>query len=115
MLMRETVEVGESLERSLERGLTEEFGVTAPPQLFLGSLVSHFNGKGKSSMRIEKTTLYFLCQFEAQNGSLRKNDGEGKSELLWKNVEELIQLFQKQSHPARTDLDDSEILQRLAC
>lgn len=42
LLMRETIEPGESIEQCLHRGLSEEFGATAELKSYLGSIVSHF-------------------------------------------------------------------------
>jgi hypothetical protein len=61
LLMRETIEPGETIEMALARGLMEEFGATARLQKYIGSIVARFPKEG---VIIEKTTLYFLCELE---------------------------------------------------
>lgn len=54
ILMRESMENDETPLMTLHRGLKEEFGATAHPIAFLGSLTG--------CVPFEKTTLYIACQ-----------------------------------------------------
>jgi len=111
ILMRETVEPGESLEECLARGLKEEFGVTARLESYLGSIVSHFP---KESMDVEKTTLYFSCAFISRDDTLRSHDDiESGSETRWVEPSLLMSKMKEQSARLnREDTDESIMIER---
>lgn len=110
-LMRETLELGETIEEALARGLTEEFGAMATLSRYLGPIVCTFP---KYNTSIEKTTLYFLCDLNSVDESKREKEDEGKSEIRWIKPETLIPLMQAQGKRLeREDLDESLILQRI--
>jgi hypothetical protein len=115
ILMRETLELGETLEVALARGLAEEFNATATLDDYLGSIVSTaYDDRGGKHIPFQKTTLYFLCAYTGEAGAERdRSDGEGQSELEWKNAEELIPIMKAQAEKfGRDDLDESSILER---
>ncbi len=112
LLMRETVEPKESLEHALRRGLSEEFGATGKIIDYVGSIKSVFKHKG---VDIEKTTLYFLCELVLQDLSKRHGDIESKSKVEWQKPDFLIPLMKGQAARfGRTDVDESNILERVA-
>lgn len=81
LLMRETIEPGESIEQCLARGLQEEFGAKASMRHYIGSIVSRFS-LAKEGSTVEKTTLYFLCDLVSFDPSRRKDgDPERGSEI----------------------------------
>lgn len=112
ILMRETIELNESLERALHRGLQEEFGATADLVDYVGSIKSTFQHKGVS---IEKTTLYFVCKLINQDLSKRTGDDiESKSNIEWHKSDFLIPRMKEQAIKfGRTDIDESSILERV--
>lgn len=112
ILMRETVESGETLEAALRRGLLEEFGAEAELVDYIGSIQSHFKSKG---VEIEKTTLYFLCKLISQDLNKRSaGDVEFESQVEWRSADFLIPKMKEQSaRYGRTDIDESQILKRL--
>jgi ADP-ribose pyrophosphatase YjhB (NUDIX family) len=114
LLMRESLEPGESIETCLARGLMEEFGIKAELKSYLGSIVSRFPIP-KHDHLIEKTTLYFLCDFVSIDESLRKQDDvEAKSRILWLQPSELIVRMKEQGKRLnREDADESAIIERL--
>ena len=59
ILMRESLENGETLEKGVARGLKEEFGVEGKIERYLGSLQFEVEG-------FEKTTLFFQVSFVKQ-------------------------------------------------
>ena len=114
ILMRETPELNESVEQTLERGLLEEFGASAKIIHYAGSIVSHHGDDRLSD--IEKTTLYFLCQLESFDiNNRQKDDPESSSEIVFIDVDELITKSKNQGirYSDRTDLDESKILLQL--
>lgn len=112
LLMRETIEPGETIEKCLSRGLAEEFGAVGKIKSYIGSIVSHFPHK---NIEVEKTTLYFLCELISFNPKNRKlTDPESGSEILWIPKEELIKKMQEQGQRLnRQDLDESKVLMKL--
>ncbi len=114
ILMRETVEMGETLEQAVCRGLLEEFGAEAELVDYLGSIQSYFKHKG-SEIEIEKTTLYFLCKLKNQDlGKRSRGDVENESMLEWHNPLFLIEKMKSQGVELnRQDLDESVILEKL--
>lgn len=109
LLMRETIEPGETIEGCLARGLKEELGVVANIRSYAGSIVSRF--KSGDAM-IEKTTLYFLCDLVSQNESDRSaNDPESGSEIRWMDRNELAGKMEEQGMRfGREDMDESKVL-----
>jgi len=113
ILMRETIEPGETLEEALGKGLMEEFGAEAEIIDYIGSIQSVFCHKD-SDIQIQKTTLYFLCKLKSQDLSKRSGDIESKSQIEWQTAEFLIPQMKSQSAKyGRTDIDESPILERL--
>lgn len=109
VLMRETIEGGESLEIAVERGLKEEFRVKASMRDFLGPVISHY---GFKDYQIEKTTLFFLCDFQSYvEGSVSGFETDGK--LEWRDIDFLTEKNIAQAkHLGRDDIDDSIALER---
>lgn len=112
ILMRETIEPGETLEEALERGLLEEFGAEAEIIDYIGSIQSHFESK---KVVVEKTTLYFLCNLKSQDLKKRSSgDVEFESQIEWQTADFLIPKMKEQSAKyGRTDIDESSILEKL--
>ena len=112
LLMRETIEPNESIEKCLSRGLMEEFGIEGTLKSYLGSIVANFSHR---NMEVEKTTLYFLCNLISFDLSRRKaEDPEAGSEIVWMDLEELIQKMKEQGKRLnREDVDESKVLERL--
>jgi NADH pyrophosphatase NudC (nudix superfamily) len=112
ILMRETLELRETLESALHRGLMEEFGALGEIIDYIGSIQSRFVSK---EVEIQKTTLYFLCKLKSQDLSQRsKGDVEFESDIEWQSKEFLIPKMKEQAEKfGRTDIDESLILERL--
>lgn len=113
LLMRETIEPNETIEQCLSRGLMEEFGITATLNKYVGSIVSNFRVKD-TDVFIEKTTLYFLCDFVSIDESRRnKDDLEAASQIQWLDPSDLISKMKEQGKRLdREDADESVILER---
>lgn len=113
ILMRETPEPHETIEVALKRGLMEEFGMEASLEKYIGSIVAHFPKEG---VMVEKTTLYFLCNFISIDETKRKvDDIEATSQILWLDPLDLIVKMKEQGvRLQRKDIDESSILERLA-
>ncbi|MDQ1299419.1 MAG: hypothetical protein QG636_87 [Patescibacteria group bacterium] len=106
ILMRESVEEGETLSEAVLRGLQEEFGATGTVKRYLGSLCGRaFSPKGS----FEKTTLYFLVELD-QMGE-RPEDLESSSELRWIEPGFLMEKMRAQRSDIRDDLDESGIIE----
>lgn len=115
LLMRETVEDNESLEAAVERGLAEEFGVTASLIRFLGSEKGLFYHEATQA-EIEKTTLYFLMRYEGDlpGGRTTTDPHEQESKLAWKPISFFFEQGPEQGRlSGRGDLDESPILRRV--
>lgn len=112
ILMRETVEPNESIETALQRGLGEEFNLTASLDSYLGSIVSYFERDGVS---VEKTTLYFRMNLISINSGERSGeDPESSSEIQWLEPAVLEQKIREQAtRIGMSDLDEGEIVRRL--
>ena len=115
ILMRETMEKNESIEECLARGLRKEFGMTATLKGFAESIVCHFSRADEPQTVIEKTTLYFLCDFVALDESQREEgDIEATSEIRWVQPAELIGKMKEQGvRNKREDMDESKVLEGL--
>lgn len=112
ILMRETVEVRESLEDVVLRGVQEEFGSTGEIERFLGSLKTKFP---RGDVWVEKTTAYFLIKLKDFDPDYERDsrDDESKSVIQWQTIDFLITKMEEQGRKyKRTDLDESEILKR---
>lgn len=108
ILMRESVEDGETLVEAVERGLKEEFGALGTVKRYLGSL----RGRAMSSKgfgTFQKTTLYFLVELTSMGE--RPDDDESSSELEWLEPRVLIERMRAQKSNSRDDMDESEILE----
>ncbi len=111
ILMRETMEMGESIEDTLHRGLMEEFGITGEIITYLGSIKANFP---IDEVLIEKTTLYFLVKMKTFKPDLRSSeDIEKESEIQWQTVDFLISKMKGQSLRLNSTLDESAILERV--
>lgn len=114
ILMRETLEMGETIDEALARGLMEEFGMVADPVTFLGALTIPVVWEGLTE-KVEKTTLYFLCRFISQNEALRlADDPERASQIVWKTPDFLIpKMIEQAKRLNLTQVDESKILERV--
>lgn len=110
VLMRETLDPAEPLERALLRGLIEEFGLVAEIVDYIGSLKSTFFKEG---MSVEKTTLYFLCKLSSTGFPRDITDMEGASQLMWLTHGALSAELEKQEKATNDDAEyDSSIHER---
>lgn len=112
ILMRESMEDNESPLITLHRGLKEEFGATAQPVAFLGSLSGYLPDL---RLPFEKTTLYIACQLMQWNPEDRDpNDPEASSTIEWLEPATIISLMEQQGvrFQHRADLDESEMIKR---
>lgn len=108
ILMRETLEPGESIEQGVLRGIQEEFGATGTIEGYLGSLQLTITAK---KFEWEKTTLYFLVSL-IELGERNMQDEESYSILEWIEPELLIERMRDQgARCSRTDLDESKIIE----
>ncbi|HEY2810435.1 MAG TPA: NUDIX hydrolase [Rhabdochlamydiaceae bacterium] len=111
ILMRESMENDETPVETVQRGLMEEFGATARPIGFLGSLSGDLPGFAHPFV---KTTLYIACELIEWDPKLRDTeDFEGTSIIEWHEPQHLISLMQQQGKRInRVDADESEIIKR---
>lgn len=112
ILMRESMENDETPFMTLSRGLKEEFGASAQPIAFLGSLSGYLPDP---RLPFEKTTLYIACQVTQWTPQDRDPaDPEASSTIEWLEPNELIVLMQQQGNrfQHRADADESEMIQR---
>jgi len=112
ILMRESAEDNESPLKTLHRGLKEEFGATAQPVAFLGSLSGYLPDP---RLPFEKTTLYIACQLMQWNPEDRDlTDPEAASTIEWLEPAALISLMERQGvrFQHRADADESEMVKR---
>ena len=96
-------------------GLEKEFGVKAKIKNYIGSVVGQFtNWEGA---KVEKTTVYFLCEYESDVENPKKKDEElegVKSKVGWVGLDELATKMKSQTSSfGRTDYDESSILERV--
>lgn len=111
-LMRKSMENDETPLMTLKRGLIKEFGATAEPVAFLGTLCGYLPDV---KLSFEKTTLYVACQVIDWNPEKRDlKNWEGQSVIEWFEPEELIDIMRKQGIRCnhRIDIDESEIIIR---
>lgn len=114
LLMRKTLAPGESLERTVARGLAEEFGVRGKITRFLGVAEGTFTNWERA--RVRKTTLYFLVA--PRSKPTKRTSGEPHygvaSEPVWRPVPFLVRQMRQQAKVlARTDFDESGVLERI--
>lgn len=108
LLMRESVEDGETLEAAAVRGVREEFGATGTMRRYLGSIQSTFEFGGTV---VEKTTLYFHMECLTFDGNLRVLDGENKSKIEWLDPHHLVEHMERLGAlMERTDRNEAKIL-----
>jgi 8-oxo-dGTP pyrophosphatase MutT (NUDIX family) len=111
ILMRETMEMGESIEDTLHRGLMEEFGITGDIVTYLGSIKGNYP---IDEVSIEKTTLYFLVKMKTFKPELRsKEDAEKESDIEWQTIDFLIPKMIDQAKRLNETLDESLVLERV--
>ncbi|MEK7646268.1 MAG: NUDIX hydrolase [Patescibacteria group bacterium] len=111
ILMRETMEMGESIEDTLHRGLKEEFGMTGDIVTYIGSIKGNYPIEDIS---IEKTTLYFLVKMKTFEPELRATeDAEKESEIQWQTIDFLIPKMKAQVARLNSTMDESSILERV--
>ncbi|HYE23362.1 MAG TPA: NUDIX hydrolase [Candidatus Paceibacterota bacterium] len=108
ILMRESLEDGESLEYAVHRGLMEEFGAEGELGRYLGSIQTRITPG--TSYETEKTTLYFAARLTKLGE--RPEDEESDSDLEWHEPVYLIDRMRDQGlQTNRGDLDESKILE----
>jgi hypothetical protein len=109
ILMRETIHHGESLEDAVQRGIMEEFGAKGKIIAYIGSTLGTLM---RGEVPTEKTTLYFLVEYENHDLSLRsEEDIENGSTVEWQSPDFLLERFKKQSDKFnRSTLDESKVL-----
>lgn len=94
ILPRGSMEMGETIEETLMRELTEETGIQADPVAFLGSIISHFERGGE---QVEKTTLYHLMENPTRASSgPAPGDDEQDSETRWIREQDAYRLLSSQ-------------------
>ena len=97
-LMRETMEQGETIEKTFERGLMEEFGMTGKVVDYVGSItaVDEWFGEINRPTNVEKTTLYFLVDVISIDESKRLvEDEESDSQITCIPIHELIEKMEE--------------------
>jgi 8-oxo-dGTP pyrophosphatase MutT (NUDIX family) len=111
ILMRESMEDGETPLETLHRGLKEEFGAAAEPIAFLGALTGYLPDP---RLPFEKTTLYIACKVQTWNPEERAlDDPEAGSQIEWLDPQELIKIMKAQGERfRRVDADESLMVER---
>lgn len=108
ILMRESLENGESLEGAVARGLQEEFGMEGNIKKYLGSEQHFLETPGGD---FEKTTLYFEVEL-ITTGERPMDDPEAHSTLEWMDPAALVERMKEQGRcTERKDLDESKIVE----
>ncbi len=111
ILMRESPDPGENYQQTLTRGLKEEFGLTAKPLHYIGSIQDALPFKNNK----EKTTLYFLCEYDSLDVDGRKlDDPESHSKIEWHDVDFLIEKMILQGKKySKYGIDEHVIIERV--
>ena len=108
VLMRESLEEGETLAECVMRGVHEEFGAEGELGTYLGSVQTRITPG--TPYEFEKTTLYFTVRLTSIG--VRPEDEESDSELEWHDPEFLIERMRAQGEQTgRGDIDESKILE----
>ncbi len=116
LLMRETMELGETVEDTLHRGMMEEFGITGEIVSYLGSIKSEYEARNSNpSVMIEKTTLYFQVSLTTFNPDKRSSeDIQNQAKIEWHSADFLISHMKEWGKRYKnTTLDESSILERV--
>lgn len=109
ILIRETIEAGESIEQTAQRGMQEEFGATGKIVGYLGSRVSSYK---VDSFDAQKTVVYVVAQLADWRPETRaQDDREAGSQIEWHAATDLTEKI-RQTH-LNADTDESEIVERL--
>ena len=108
LLMRESLEAGETLEQAVVRGIREEFGAEGVVKKYLGSITGPAFDT-RSDVSFEKNTPYFEVSLTSL-GDRPKDDAESHSTLRWMEPQELRAAMALQASPFRNDLDESKII-----
>jgi 8-oxo-dGTP pyrophosphatase MutT (NUDIX family) len=111
ILMRGTLEPGETCEDALARELMEEFGAKAEIVTYLGSITAMIG----PDRYIQKTTLYFQCKLSEIHDEWRDpHDEERDSVIEWHRAAFLIEKMRDQLHRyGMGDLDESSVIERI--
>lgn len=111
ILMRETIELGETLEQALARGLKEEFGAEGAIEAYLGSRKTVFEKNGSA---VEKTTLFFLVQcttFDPKRS--QRDDVESEAKIVWVPLSDLkIKQRDQYQRTHEEDINELEMVER---
>ncbi len=107
-LMHESIEINETLEQTLARGLEEEFSMSATLERYVGSLIVEYSA---GEIRVEKTVLYFLCKVLSIDEIRDTTDPESVGEIKWMDIDELIVIMKKQGEQYGNSSDESKILE----
>ncbi|KND47899.1 MAG: hypothetical protein AB199_04045 [Parcubacteria bacterium C7867-004] len=110
ILMRESLEEGETLDQAVLRGIKEEFGAEGIVTKYLGCIEGPAFNRG-GNKRFEKATLYFEVKL-TNLGDRPADDPESNSTMLWLDPEDIIEKMSLQKNiSVRTDLNESKILE----
>lgn len=110
VLVRETLEEGETLREAVARGLQEEINAEGEILCLLGSKEDLVIEKEKTFL---KTTIYFLVKLTTIHESNTGSDDGVAFDIEWHTPENLITLMEAQSAGLqRTDLNESDIIKR---
>ena len=111
ILMRETMEMWETLEEAVLRGIREEFWAEGIILAYLGSHVSSFL---ENDMKVEKTTLFFLVRCTSIDTEKRElEDAEKEGIVTWLPIQDLKKKIQAQYERFHEeDINEAEILTR---
>lgn len=102
-LPHESLEDGESLEQAAVRGAKEELSMNVVPRRFVGSLIVTWTSRHNEA--VEKTVPYLVCDLLSIDEVRDLTCPESVSEIRWLEIDELIDIMQKQGTG-----DESKIL-----
>lgn len=115
-LMTETPEIGEKPEKTLERGLKEEFGAIGVCRLDwkvrTKTVYPWYSPRQKRGIVTEKTTDYFIVESVSFAGGREIDTLEGRSDLEWVEINTLAHKMvnQLKRYPDIPDVDESTAL-----